>query len=212
MKKLVFDVRTEKDLLDKVEVEVKVSTDFRFYFDARKLPEILKEGADGYETKWYFDSIYELKKNINQRIEQHERRFIEDRKETVIVYMFNAKTPNGNHNQIRIKFAWEKLEKVTTYNNQTTYFKRSSTPMYGERLDEIDPKRKLGFDVVGPDNVNEMSWTKEREEWFSRMTKAFEQLVSQLNDGLIIDPILLSNQIDNGTNLLQWGKTNEKGE
>lgn len=195
-------------------LDIKVSTDFKFYFTTAQLPEPLQKLPNcSLRDRQYFDSFKELEDSVTKLIEEIELAEVEEIKKTVILYQIEHE--EGGVQQI--SFRYKVVERVEIKSSNPR--KSSEINFYEKR----DHRAGFGFGVnydsfnaysfFGSDSYKEMPWTKERELWFKEMEEAIAVLGRRLVKGFGGNSALLIKKIEQGNQfLLGVSKVTEDSE
>lgn len=188
-----YGLSTATEFLE-FELTIRVSTDFKFFYNSAELPEQLREQVHG--ARQYFDSFYELNSQVESLIAEAEISLIEESKTKVILYSLT--TDEG-----RIDFRWRVCQKVTLTSKRSSSVRYYDERSYrghsaGRMMDEMSTHAFDGDPL-------EMPWTLEREAWFRSMGEAIEKLIRVLKSGLCKSPEILARRIDQGAQPLLGG-------
>jgi len=185
------------------EIEIRLSTDFKLYFQGKDIPPELCDPSDLVRPKKYED-FRQLNDDIMEMISRHEEKSIEETKERVIIYDLTVNDEDGLAG-LAIKF--DVLQKITTSRKgkkESSYFverslRGSRTGKAGQMvLDDFNVYQKYASGNGRHERFDEMPWTATRERWFQDMADSIIKLSERIKDGIGRKPELLSQRIDSG--------------
>lgn len=193
-----YSYMTKKAVV-KFELEIKLSTDFRLFFDGEQIPEELKEHYQGVIMKRnYFYSFEELNQKILDVIAAFETSFVEETKKKVILYQIHHDERKGQN--LSLKYAVVQRIDVTkgSKDKSTNYYEERMIRKGGLGPNEITLDRfdEWQFFVGREGDYLEMPWSKERELWFQLMTEQLRNLALKLKDGFGKHAEILAQKID----------------
>lgn len=197
--KVKFSFST-KDGLREFELDVRVSTEFKFYFAVSQLPEELRSlsiAPNG--PRVYKSSYFEIEQEIDALITDYELSIVDEHKEKVILYSIGY---TDRHSGQKISFTWRTAQKLELRSGKSTkveYFTERKSSGYGHHSQALDP---INTYEIFDDKFEEMPWSREREEWFRSMEAAVEALAQRLKKGFGTRPELLMRRIDQGAQVL----------
>jgi len=191
-----------KDELVRFQLQIGLSTEFRFFYTTKELPEFLRalERCPPGERR-YFDTYHELRQEVEALIAEFEISLIEETKTRVILYHISFDDTGGKHVlefkylvAVRISAGGHRKHDSVRFFLERQYNGRST----GTALDEISSYQ------IDSDRL-EMAWTKEREAWFRAMEDSVRSLGQKLTAGFGTVPEVLARKIDQSAQFLLTG-------
>ena len=181
----------------------KIATDYRFFYATKDLPpEFFEIDSKPYGERAYFDSFGELKRSIENMIEDIELAEVEEHKTKVILYAIEH---DDNSRGVTINFQWAPVHKVEVKRHIKQYSKhqqRTEINFYVERRARGSSLGVTYDEFRASDHFHkeyeEMEWSVEREAWFKMMEQAINELGYRLRSGFGSKSSILAKRIDEG--------------